>query len=590
MRAAMEAQGQLPPVLTNKYSAIAAASEQGTSVDPASSEDGASQSKTKKHPLVKVTSTEKSSLELSQEAETILDTGEIKLVSLLQGASGESSDSAPMFYFGFDPTSSVPPSIPLPSAGALEDARAAEKKPDDQIVPRHDTTVSKVQEKNIPAVNLSQFDQFSILHFQDKRDPQHNVVMIETPESKKLCKPSEVCTEELSVSAGTVNKVVNGERQLDDANQQRSIKCQGSEDKKSFEEVLCSALARTASLEKPQEEEIELKHNDTVHTSQPKRKFERQGTPILDDSDAIPSTGSSQSGAISNFDESITNYEMDSGIFDMTQGRESRSGTNQESTPNHAIVKPATDEVVPQNSTPIVEESKQQSVMGDRPTFSYRVFQIQEGVSFEDDMTEEERLQQIDGDDAMTSFLNDDGTAAALEDIDEASGREIVVRENIEPVATEVAMVTGTLEDDDEDDVTGIVKDIRRSVNIPNDLIFNEENTSMGESIIQLEHEIQRRDLKSSETPLALKRGKAHQQKTYNPRARHQGLNILSDAKDPIPAPAAMSKYSSSLPTAAEVQVSVIMNISKLTKLEVNTDWKIHHTYMTICDRVCFIV
>ena len=567
MRAAMEAQGQLPPVLTNKYSALAAASDQGTSVDPAEKQDGEAKSKTKKHPLVKVTSKEKSSLELSQEAETILDTGEIKLVSLLQGSSGESSESAPMYYFGFDPTSGVPPSIPLPSAGALEGESATEQSAEDQIVPRHNTTVSKIQEKNIPAVNLSQFDQFSILHFQDKRDPQHNVVMIETPESKKLCKPTEVCTEELSMSTGITNKIADGEAPNgnlfsdDEVSQKKSLKFQGSEEKKSFEEVLCSALAKTASFEKPNEESqfnTEVKPSDNVHTSPVKRKFERQGTPVLDDSDVVPSAASSQSGVVSNssnFDEGMTNYEMDSGIFDMTQGRECRSG-NQESTPSHVVSKLAADDIVPQQSTPILEESKRQSVVGDRPTFSYRVFQIKEGVSIEDDMTEEERLQQIDGDDALSSFLNDDG-ACALEELDE-SEREIVARENIEPVATEVAMVTGTLEDDEDDDVTGIVRDIRRSANIPDNLVFNEENTSMEDSIIQLEYEIQRRDLKTSETPVVLKRGRPHEQKTYNPRARHQGLNILSDAKDPIPAPAAMSKYSSSLPTAAEVQVSYL--------------------------------
>ena len=568
MRVAMEAQGQLPPVLTNKYSALAAASDQGTSVDPASKEGEEAKSKTKKHPLVKVTSKEKSSLELSQEAETILDTGEIKLVSLLQGSSGETSESAPMYYFGFDPTSGVPPSIPLPSAGSLEDGSATEQSREDQIVPRHNTTVSKIQEKNIPAVNLSQFDQFSILHFQDKRDPQHNVVMIETPESKKLCKPTEVCTEELSVSTGITNKIANGEAQNGhlfsdgDVNQRKSLKFQGSEEKKSFEEVLCSALAKTASFEKANEESqfnTEIKPSDNVHASPVKRKFERQGTPVLEDSDAVPSAASSQSGVVSNssnFDEGVTNYEMDSGIFDMTQGRESRAG-NQESTPSHVVSKLAAghDDTVPQQSTPILEESKRQSVVGDRPTFSYRVFQIKEGVSFEDDMTEQERLQQIDGDDALSSFLTDDG-ACALEELDESEG-EIVARENIEPVATEVAMVTGTLEDDEDDDVAGIVQDIRRSANIPDNLVFNEENTSMEDSIIQLEHEIQRRDLKVSETPVVLKRGRADEQKTYNPRARHQGLNILSDVKNPIPAPAAMSKYSSSLPTAAEVQVSL---------------------------------
>ena len=47
-------------------------------------------------------------------------------------------------------------------------------------------------------------------------------------------------------------------------------------------------------------------------------------------------------------------------------------------------------------------------------------------------------------------------------------------------------------------------------------------------------------------------------QTKFNRRAKHQGLNLLSDAKDPIPARGAMSKYSQSLPTAAEVEVSKI--------------------------------
>ena len=565
MRAAMEAQGQLPPVLTNKYSALAAAAEAGTSVDPPS-QNGAS-SKTKKHPLVKVATKDQTSLELSQEAETILDTGEIKLVkSMLQGSAGESSEPAPMYYFGFDPTSGIPPSIPLPSSGALENAPAAEDDVvQEQIVPRHSTTVSKVQEKNIPAVNLSQFDQFSILHFQDKRDPQHNVVMIETPESKKLCKPKEVCREELSVTTGMLNGKANNGNLLssDGSSQKKSLKLQGSEERKSFEEVLSSALARATSTEKlPEESESCAEYQRVDNGNQVKRRSEREGTPVLEDSDAIPSAASSQSGVvsnISNFDEGLTNYEMDSGIFDMTQGKDSRSG-NQEGTPSHAVVKVSTGNIISQqHSTPILKESKKQSVIGDRPTFSYRVFQIKEGVSFDAEQTEEERLQQIDqmdDDDALTSFLNDDG-ACALEELHE-SGREIAIaRENIEPVATEVAMLTGTLEDD-EDDVTGIVEDIRRSVNIPDDLVFNEVNTSMEDSIVQLEHEIKRRDLQGSEAPIILRQG-PHEQKMYNPRARHQGLNILSDAKRPIPAPAAVSKYSSSLPTAAEVQVHNII-------------------------------
>ena len=569
MRAAMEAQGQLPPVLTNKYSALGAG-DPGTSVDSMYQQNCDVKSKGKKHPLVKVTSKDRSSVELSQEAETILDTGEIKLVkSLLQGSSADSPDSASMYYFGFDPTSGIPASIPLPSSGSQEDVPVIEEEiVQEQVVPRHSPKVGEVQEKNIPAVNLSQFDQFSILHFQDKRDPQHNVVMIETPEAKKLCKQTDVFTEELSVSAGIFNGGINGQTESGNSlsgnasSQKKSFKLQGSEEGKSFEEVLCAAQPRTGRKESQRDKSnmwAESKQTDNTNVSSVKRSFGRQGALAMDDYSAIPSAGSSQSGIISNssnFDEGLTNYEMDSGIFDMTQGRDSQA-CNKDATSSHAVDQMVSDDIIPKYSTPILEESKQQSVIGDRPKFSYRVFQIKEGISFEDDQTEEERLQQIDGDDVLSHFLNENGTCA-MEEFDDFGKEVTVARENIEPIAKEVAMVTGTLEND-EDEVTGIVKDIRRCVNIPDDLVFNEEKTSVEDSIIKLEDEIHRRDLKCLKSPLSIKYGKSHEHKTVNSRAEHPGLNILSDANHPSPAPAAMSKYSSTLPTAAEVQVYVFL-------------------------------
>ncbi len=561
MRAAMEAQGQLPPVLTTKYHALAAASGAGTSVDP----DKQNSDKTKKHPLVKVRSKDKSSLELSQEAETILDTGEIKLVkSFLQGSAGD-ADSAPMFFFGFDPTSYLPATIPLPGSADQRSLPPTEEEPSEgQIVPMPGASMSATQGKNIPAVNLSQFDQFSILHFQDKRDPEHNIVMIETPESKKLCKANEVCTEELSlpakpaITSGVSDDATNGHllSSSESSDKRKSLKLQGSEERKSFEEVLSSALARATSLDNGNSTDASSKTEQQSEESgvvSVKKRFERQDTPVLEDSGVVPSAESSQSGVMSNssnFDENLTNYEMDSGIFDM---RDSRSGNADVST-SQAVAKLKTEDNVLEFTSPILEESKQQSVLGDRPTFSYRVFQIQEGISF-DEQTEEERLQQIDGDEVLTAFLTDQG-ACATEKYESQEKEVAIPGEYIEPIATELAAVTGTLEDD-EDDVTGIVKDIRRSANIPDDLIFNEKNTSMENSIVQLEHEISRRDLGSPGSPVALRQKRMRPQTTFNPRARHQGLNILSDAKHPIPAPGAKSKYSTSLPTAAEVEVAI---------------------------------
>lgn len=119
-------------------------------------------------------------LNISDDLQTILDTGEFQLVKASTNKIEVNQDAPPTWYFGLDDTSGPVANLEeyMP---ALEGAEFSEGH--EVMMKSAGQMMSNNQSGMMPAVNLAKFDQFSIVHYQDRRDPENkSICMIQTPQ------------------------------------------------------------------------------------------------------------------------------------------------------------------------------------------------------------------------------------------------------------------------------------------------------------------------------------------------------------------------------------------------------------------------
>ena len=308
-------------------------------------------------------------VDFSEEVQTILDTGEIKLVKAMQKTTETQTDFTPVWFFGFDPATNQPAATVTTPEGSVV---AAEEPA------MHD----------IPAVDLSRFEQFSVIHYSDTRDPdKRKLVMIQTPGSK-MYTPEELCSENLSVqNRPTLNIPQSSRRQLFDRKS------------KSLDN---SALMTRGSESRTQDHNV-LKRQERVVEGK------------IESGDEGSHDG----------DISLRDPDIDSGIWDMVHGRDARLSSRDVMTPMTPMTSPnvkkeqsPTGDNTPEKTDRLEgagrdnagacreeeeeegeEEAEEQGETsedggttwqemyeqmgmsdGDRPTMSYRVFHIQDQV------------------------------------------------------------------------------------------------------------------------------------------------------------------------------------------------------------------
>lgn len=294
--------------------------------------------------IVQVKSRE-NTVDFSEDVQTILDTGEIKLVKAMQKTTETQTDFMPVWFFGFDPNVNQTPPEGGEGAAAMQPAS-------------HD----------VPAVDLSKFEQFSVVHYSDTRDPDNRkLVMIQTPGSK-MYKPEELCSENLLVqNRPSLDAPSGGRRQIFEHRKAKSLDNS-------------ALMRRNHSSDKQPHNERELRRQERVTVE---AKMEA-------DVDEDSHEG----------DASLQDHDIDSGIWDMVHGRDTRLSTREVTSPlmcaaSSSVTKDQEeeeeedgDEMGQEQEVPDSEDTAKWQEMfdqlattdSDRPTMSYRVFHIQDQV------------------------------------------------------------------------------------------------------------------------------------------------------------------------------------------------------------------
>ena len=339
MRSAMGAQGQLPQ-------GQPAEPQPGTS-SSSSSQDGDQFVGDNTGKCVMQIKSRQNTIDFSDDVQTILDTGEIKLVKAIQKSTETQTEFTPVWFFGFDPTHGLDPTgsstQDVGEAGAVANASVEQLNQNAGV-------------KDIPAVDLSKFDQFSVVHYSDTRDPENrSLVMIQTPGSK-MYKPGDICHDQISVMERTGLEVPT-HRQRQTFGKSKSLDNSAIPTR-----ISPSLLCQQDDQEKTNSED---------------------------------ETGESREG-----DVSFRDHDIDSGIWDMVQGRESRLSARGPQTPgllqdmpklqpDHGKATAQHDDVHEGPEEGSQEEVSWQEMYnqlaaqsgdGDRPTMSYRMFSIEDQV------------------------------------------------------------------------------------------------------------------------------------------------------------------------------------------------------------------
>ena len=296
------------------------------------------------------------SLEVDSSLQEVLDTGEFKLVRMLSNQSSTESVMPPMWLLG-QGEQGEGPTFRQTSLEALEAGTPTQNgevmlKANGQVV---QTESGAVQ----PAINLSSFEKFSIVHYQDKREPEKSLVMIQTPKRNNLQRVDELENAETAALDGAPEQeyitypekpMIESSANTSSSAAVRRQKYQLSRDEsleaQLFPDENGEAMISSANLEALRHEEAEM--ICMLPMSLP-----------MDPSDMLPA-----------------DHEMDSGIWDMLAGRDSQG-----SCPDSSANLSQQGALLNESAAGGTEGAALQEYVPDaEPVMSYRVYQINDEV------------------------------------------------------------------------------------------------------------------------------------------------------------------------------------------------------------------